>query len=161
MKKISFGGGCHWCTEAVFQSLRGVNHVEQGWVTSRPPNDTFSEGVIVHYNDDITLDTLVEVHLLTHSSTGLHSMREKYRSAVYYFDEVDKLAVEEIIKCLALENNASYVTQVLPFETFKENTESQLSYYKKNKRGPFCQRYIDPKLTTMRERFGGQLRNDF
>lgn len=161
MKKISFGGGCHWCTEAVFQSLRGVSHVEQGWITSNPPNDAFSEGVIVHYTDDITLDTLVEVHLLTHSSTSIHSMRKKYRSAVYYFDVVDKLAVEEIIKHLALKNNASYVTQVLPFVIFKENTESQLNYYKKNKRGPFCQTYIDPKLTAIREKFRCQFRNDF
>lgn len=161
MNRIAFGGGCHWCTEAVFQSLRGVNNVEQGWISSKPPNDTFSEGVIVHYNDNITLDTLVEVHLLTHSSTSLHSKRKKYRSAIYYFEEVDKLAVEEIIKYLALENNASYITQVLPFTTFKENKESLLNYYKKNKQGPFCQTYIDPKLTVLRERFGGVLRNDF
>ena len=160
-KKICFGGGCHWCTEAVFQSLLGVSHVEQGWIMSNPPNDTFSEGVIVHYKDDITLDILIEVHLLTHSSTSLHSMRKKYRSAVYYFDIVDKAAVDEVIKDLILKNNAFYVTQVLPFVAFKENTESQLNYYTKNKRGPFCQRYIDPKLTAIRERFGGQFRNDF
>lgn len=161
MNKIAFGGGCHWCTEAIFQSLRGVGHVEQGWITSDAPNDTLSEGVIVHYDHDISLDRLIEVHLLTHSSTALHSMRKKYRSSIYYFDVRDKLAAEEIISYLEIVNHVSYVTQVLPFATFLENSESQLNYYKKNKKAPFCQRYIDPKLKLIRQKFGRQLRSDF
>ena len=47
MKKIGFGGGCHWCTEAIFQALNGVESVEQGWISSLNPYDTFSEAVIV------------------------------------------------------------------------------------------------------------------
>lgn len=159
MNIVAFGGGCHWCTEAVFQSLHGVDHVEQGWITSTPPFDTYSEGVIVHYDSDIPLDTLIEVHLLTHSSTSLHSMREKYRSAVYYFNVVDKRIIEETIRRLALANVASYITQTLPFVAFKENTESQLNYYKKNKQAPFCQTYIDPKLRVIREKFARQSKN--
>ena len=50
MKKIGFGGGCHWCTEAIFQALNGVESVEQGWISSLNPYDTFSEAVIVHFN---------------------------------------------------------------------------------------------------------------
>lgn len=161
MDKIGFGGGCHWCTEAIFQALNGVDHVEQGWIASTPPFETFSEGIIVHYNENINLDTLIEVHLLTHSSASAHSMRNKYRSAVYYFDKDDQTQAQSIISGLALKNNVNYITQTLPFGDFRLNTESQLNYYKNNKQAPFCKTYIDPKLTAIRERFGRQIRNDF
>jgi len=118
-------------------------------------------GSLVHYNDDIDLDTLIEVHLLTHSSASAHSMRYKYRSAVYYFDEADKDVVESIIRQLALRNKLDYITQTLPFVGFKLNTELYPSYYRNNKQGPFCKTYIEPKLTVIRKKFGRQLRNDF
>jgi peptide-methionine (S)-S-oxide reductase len=161
MRKIGFGGGCHWCTEAVFQSLHGVELVEQGWIASLPPFDSFSEGVIVHFNEEITLETLIDVHLLTHSSGNSHRMRNKYRSAVYYFDESDKVAAESRIVGLASENETRYITQVLPFTEFKGNTESYLDYYKRNKEGSFCQTYINPKLEAIRKKFGRQVRDNF
>ncbi|MEL6919372.1 MAG: peptide-methionine (S)-S-oxide reductase, partial [Bacteroidota bacterium] len=72
-KKIAFGGGCHWCTEAVFQSLRGVTLVEQGFVASTGEHKTFSEAVIVHYDDKaISKEDLIAVHLHTHKSTAAH-----------------------------------------------------------------------------------------
>ena len=77
LTKIAFGGGCHWCTEAVFQILIGVVKVQQGWVRSVKENDTFSEAVIVHFNAKKTdLKVLIEIHLLTHKSTSNHSMRK-------------------------------------------------------------------------------------
>ena len=75
VKKIAFGGGCHWCTEAIFQSLRGVQKVEQGWISSTHPGaSTLSEAVIVHFETSlISLDTLIEVHLSTHNATSNHA----------------------------------------------------------------------------------------
>ncbi len=88
-------------------------------------------------------------------------MRKKYRSAVYYFDVDDKVLIESIIKLLETKNKVTYITQALPFVNFKENAERFLNYYKKNKEGPFCQTYIDPKLAAIRKKFGRQLRRDF
>jgi peptide-methionine (S)-S-oxide reductase len=66
LTKTAFGGGCHWCTEAVFQSLIGVAKVEQGWVASTAKNNTFSEAVIVYFDDNkIDLKTLIDIHLAT------------------------------------------------------------------------------------------------
>lgn len=76
--KIGLGGSCHWCTEAIFQSLIGVLKVEQGWISSEKGNTSFSEAVIVYFDDSImSLNTLIEIHLYTHSCTSNHSMREK------------------------------------------------------------------------------------
>ncbi|WP_343065456.1 peptide-methionine (S)-S-oxide reductase [Arenibacter arenosicollis] len=82
-QKIAFGGGCHWCTEAVYQSLKGVEVVEQGFVASKGEESFFSEAVIVHYDPkSIALKDLILIHLYTHKSTSDHSMRNKYRSAI-------------------------------------------------------------------------------
>ena len=67
LDKIGLGGGCHWCTEAVFQSLKGVHLVEQGYIASEGIAASFSEAVIVHYNPDtvsythLTLPTICSV----------------------------------------------------------------------------------------------------
>ena len=91
MHRIGFGGGCHWCTEAVFESIKGVQKVEQGFITPEGEEDSFSEAVIVHYDpSQIALKDLIEIHLWTHKSTSEHSMRGKYRSAVYAFDQASE-----------------------------------------------------------------------
>lgn len=122
VEKIGFGGGCHWCTEAYFQSLKGVEKVEQGWISSMPPNDTFSEAVIVHYDPTIIpLKILTGVHLFTHASTKMHSFREKYRSAVYVFDdETDK--IQKMIAEYQSYFDEQIITQALLFCQFKLNT---------------------------------------
>lgn len=153
IEKIGFGGGCHWCTEAYFQSLKGVEKVEQGWISSTNPNASFSEAVIVHYNTQIIpLSILIAIHLHTHASTANHSFREKYRSAVYVFD--DKIeAIQELIS----ENQADFkeeiITQALAFKEFKSNVEKQQDYYKKNKEAIFCERYISPKLRMLESKY--------
>lgn len=145
-KKIGFGGGCHWCTEAYFQSLKGVEKVEQGWISAVTPNEAFSEAVIVHYNEHvIALDILISIHLHTHASTKNHSFREKYRSAVYVFDSTIE-ATKDIIAAQQKDFKELIITQVLPFKAFKLNNETQQNYFKKHKESHFCQKYISPKL---------------
>jgi len=146
IEKIGFGGGCHWCAEAFFQSLKGVERVEQGWISSPTPNDTFSEAVIVHYNPlAIPLKILIAIHLHTHSSTKNHSFRKKYRSAVYVFD--GKICeCQKLISECQIDFDEKIITQALLFNQFKLNIEQQHNYYKRNKEGAFCERYISPKL---------------
>lgn len=146
-EKIAFGGGCHWCTEAVFQALKGVGKVEQGFVASTGENESFSEAVIVHFNaDKISLETLIEIHLHTHKSTSNHSMRTKYRSAVYTFSLSQERASRQIIDDLQDEFQNKIITKVLPLKAFKPSAEAFQNYYKKNPNKPFCQTFINPKL---------------
>ncbi len=147
MKKIGFGGGCHWCTEAVFQQVAGVVRVEQGWIGSLPPNDGLSEAVIVHFDVGKTdLGKLINIHLKTHSCTSNHSMRTKYRSAVYAFEKEDVMDAEKIIEELQKGFDEKILTEVLLFDRFKENKEEYQNYYLKNPEKEFCRRYIEPKL---------------
>ena len=156
--KIGLGGGCHWCTEGIFQSLIGVEHVDQGWIKSEGENDAFSEAVIVTYDpNEISLETLIEIHILTHSSTSEHSMRGKYRSAVYIFDEKQGEDTQMILDRLNTARKEKMITQVLPFVDFKRNTEDLLNYYQTRPDAPFCKRYIEPKLRKLLETHGKQI----
>src|SRR3954453_16140998 len=84
VEKIGLGGGCHWCTEGIFQMLAGVAQVEQGFIRSGPPSDSWAEGGVVHFDPCVIgLPTLVEVHLRTHRATAPFIARSKYRSAIY------------------------------------------------------------------------------
>lgn len=146
-EKIGLGGGCHWCTEAVFQALKGVEKVEQGFIASSGKNSTFSEAVIVHFDpNSISLERLIEIHLHTHSSTSRHSLRSKYRSAVYAFDEKQNITARNTLQDLQLNCNHTLVTEVLSFREFRLSPEKFQNYYKKDPAKPFCHSYIAPKL---------------
>ncbi|WP_411893686.1 peptide-methionine (S)-S-oxide reductase [Winogradskyella sp. A2] len=160
--KIAFGGGCHWCTEAVFQSLKGVNKVEQGYVSSINENSTFSEAVIVHFNREIiSQETLVEIHLNTHNSSSNHSMRDKYRSAVYTFSDTQYKEVYNTLNKFQNQYNGKLVTKVYPFSEFKASRKAILNYYQKNYDKPFCERFINPKLELLLNQFTNQVNKDF
>lgn len=152
--KIALGGGCHWCTEAVFQSLIGVEKVEQGYVASTGENNSFSEAVIVHFNSEkISFRTLIEIHLHTHKSTSAHSMRDKYRSAVYTFSKKQNDQAEEILKSLQPDFENKLITKVYPFSEFKASREQLLNYYYSNPNKPFCETFINPKLQLLLKQF--------
>ena len=154
LTKIAFGGGCHWCTEAVFQTLIGVEKVEQGWVSSTEKNTTFSEAVIVHFDvEKIDLKTLIEIHLLTHKSTSNHSMRTKYRSAIYYFSHQQKEESLEIIEEVQGSFSDYIITKVIVFKNFKPSTKEFQNYYQSNPDKPFCKNYINPKLKLLLNQF--------
>ena len=152
--KIALGGGCHWCTEAVFQSLKGVDKVEQGYVSSLNQNNTFSEAVIIHfYEDVIPLEVLIEIHVHTHKSTSNHSMRDKYRSAIYTFSEAQEMEAITVLKNFNNTFEKTIITEVLPFSEFKASREAIQNYYKKNPEKPFCKQFINPKLKLLVDKF--------
>jgi peptide-methionine (S)-S-oxide reductase len=154
LSKIGFGGGCHWCTEAVFQSIKGVNNVLQGYISSVGDAQEYSEGVIVMYNPKIvSLKTLFEIHLQTHESTSQHSFREKYRSAIYFYNDIDREVSEKHLKFLQPLFDEKIITKVLPFNTFKESRNEIKNYFIKNLEAPFCKTYIIPKLKKVEDIF--------
>jgi peptide-methionine (S)-S-oxide reductase len=154
MSKVGFGGSCHWCTEAIFQSLKGVTNVDQGWIKSSAGESEFSEAVIVDFDASlISLETLIEIHLHTHSCTSRHSMRSKYKSAIYAFEPAQAELAKSTIKQLQDDFDKPIITEVMPFGSFKLNSEHYLSYYYNNPEKPFCKIFIDPKLKILLNQF--------
>ena len=158
--RIALGGGCHWCTEAVFLALRGVERVEQGFVRSDPPFEAFSEAVIVSYDPtEICLVDLINIHLHTHSSTSQHRLRSKYRSAIYFFTPEQENDIRNILCNLQSDFSDPLVTRVLPFVEFKAAHGRYRNYYDKAPDKPFCKRYIDPKLDKLRNEYARFLKS--
>ena len=153
-QRIAFGGGCHWCTEAVFQSLRGVSQVDQGFVASTGSNSAFSEAVIVHFDDEvISLKDFIEIHLHTHASTSDHVMRVKYRSAIYTFCDHQAQKAALILESFQSDFEEKLVTEVLLFEEFRASEEQYVNYYYADPERPFCRKYIRPKLEKIHIKF--------
>lgn len=154
MEKIGFGGGCHWCTEGVFQAIRGVQQVDQGFIRSDAPADTWAEAVVVHFDGaQIDLATLLEIHLRTHSATKPFVAGGKYRTAVYTFDDAQRATLESAISSLSGAFEKPLSTAVLPFREFKPSDGRYQNYYATDPERPFCKRYIDPKLDYIRKNF--------
>ncbi|MEM9648734.1 MAG: peptide-methionine (S)-S-oxide reductase [Bacteroidota bacterium] len=158
IEKIGLGGGCHWCTEAVYQSLLGVVRVEQGFIAPSAIPNSYSEAIIVHYdNRVISLKDLVDIHLHTHASTSNHSFREKYRSAVYVFDQKDFERVNHFLRESQIDFEENLVTKSYHFGAFKPSLDKFVDYFYKNPEKPFCKTHISPKLQVLMEKFSGKL----
>jgi peptide-methionine (S)-S-oxide reductase len=151
MYKLGLGGGCHWCTEAVFQAVDGVDKVEQGYISSVVPFADRSEAIVIHFSDQLNLEKLIDIHLQTHAATKQHGRRKEYRSAIYYFDTAMKSNIEVVMISLSQKRNETYVTQIIPFVFFEPSWENVQNYYKTRPDAPFCKRYIEPKLKLVKK----------
>lgn len=159
IRTIGLGGGCFWCTEAVFKSLNGVNNVTQGWIGSVSPFNVPSEAVLVDYDSQIMeLNDLIEIHLSTHNSQSNHSMRTKYRSGIYYFDDGQKKEIEQALNTFSVQFENKLVTRALPMIEFIENKEEYQHYYYNNPDKPFCQTYIKPKIDLLYEKYKDKIK---
>ncbi|MEO6684454.1 MAG: peptide-methionine (S)-S-oxide reductase [Dyadobacter sp.] len=154
MDKIGFGGNCYWCSEAIFQSLKGISLVMSGWITSEGEYSMPSEGVIVEFDPTIIpLEALVAIHLYTHSCTADHNLRVKYRSAIYTYTEGQDAIAQRAIEKLQMEYENPIITGVIPCKRFIANKESFQNYYYSNPEKPFCKNIINPKLKRLRMQF--------
>lgn len=128
--------------------------VEQGFIRSDPPHDSWSEAVIAHFDPEvISLDVLIAVHIRTHAATSNHTMRGKYRSAVYVFDDTQAEVAGAALESEAADFDAPLVTQLLAFRDFKPSDPRFQNYYATRPERPFCTAYIDPKLAKIRRQF--------
>ena len=169
----TFGGGCFWCVEAVFDELSGVESVTSGYAGGHVEDPTYeavcsgttghAEVVQVAYDPDVvSYRDLLEVFFAVHDPTTEDregpDVGSQYRSAVYYHDEEQREAVEAYVA--ELEERGVYdgiVTEIAPLDAFYEAEEYHQDYFEKNPNQPYCAIQIPPKLEKVREKFADKL----
>ncbi len=163
-----FGGGCFWCTEAVFELVKGVVRVTPGYAGGSLPNPTYpqvctgetghAEVVQVEYDPQIvSYRDLLEVFFATHDPTTLNRQGAdsgtEYRSIVLYTSEAQKEEAEAYIHSLSESSSTRpIVTEVRPLDEFYEAEGYHREYYRSNPLAPYCQYVIDPKVAKFRQK---------
>jgi len=162
METAVFGGGCFWCTEAIFQMLKGVEKVEPGYAggtTDNPSYEQVSAGntghaevIRVTYDPSvITYDDLLTVFFGSHDP----DVGEQYRSIIFVGDENEKQEARAKIQEIqeSLKDGTRVVTEVLPLEKFFPAESYHQNYFKENTSAPYCQLIIEPKIEKVKKRF--------
>ena len=167
-----FGGGCFWCTEAVFQMLKGVASVMPGYAGGTMPNPTYemvcggttghAEVLKVEFDPEkISYNDLLVVFFATHDPTTPNRQGNdagtQYRSIILYTTPEQRDGAEKFIAGLNQEGK-KVVTEVKPLEEFYEAEEYHRNYYQKNPDKAYCQVVINPKLEKLQEKFEELLR---
>jgi len=165
----AFAGGCFWCTEAVFERLRGVVSVTPGYTGGTAPNPRYeqvctgrtghAESIRVEFDpEEVSYNDLLSVFFATHDPTTLNrqgaDVGTEYRSAVFYSSEEQRQAAEAYVKELNEHLSRKVVTEVVPLGRFYEAEDYHQQYYNNNAFAPYCQFVIEPKLQKLFKNFG-------
>lgn len=170
LELATFGGGCFWCTEAVFQQLEGVESVVSGYSGGTVKNPSYeevctgrtghAEVVQIYYNPEkIGYEELLEVFFKTHDPTTLNRQGNdrgsQYRSIVFYHSEEQKATVERIKAKLDAADiwNEPIVTEIVPFSEFFPAEDYHQNFFIKNPNQGYCRLIIRPKLQKFKEIF--------
>ena len=174
LSQAVFGGGCFWCTEAIFQNLKGVTSVEPGYTGGEMANPTYDQVCggntghaevikIIFDPAIISYEVLLEVFFATHNPTTLNRQGNdtgtQYRSVVFYADEEQKVQAENYIKNHADDFSDKIVTTLEPLTKFYPAEDYHKNYYERNKDKPYCQIVISPKLDKFRQAHPELLKN--
>jgi len=169
-----FGGGCFWCTEAVFELVRGVVSVMPGYAGGSLPNPTYrqvctgetghAEVVRVEYDPaTVSYRDLLTVFFATHDPTTLNrqgaDVGTEYRSLILYTSQAQQQEADEFIRSLSESSpGRPIVTELGPLDSFYEAEDYHREYFRKNSSAPFCHFVIDPKVTKLREKLAALLK---
>ena len=169
----TFGNGCFWCTEAIFQQLKGVESVYPGYTGGSVKNPSYrevctgttghAEAIQIKYDPSvINYRELLDIFFYTHDPTTLNrqgnDVGTQYRSAIFYHDEEQKAAAEEIISQLTSEKvyDDPIVTEVTPMDVFYMAEDYHKNYYLNNKNQGYCRAVINPKLDKFMKKYGSK-----
>ena len=175
LKKATFGSGCFWCTEAVFERLKGIHSVVSGYAGGSVENPTYEEVCngktghaevtqITYDPDVITFDELLEVFWKTHDPTTLNrqgnDVGTQYRSVIFYHDDEQKQLGEKYKEELGKSGarDKPIVTEISPLTNFFEAEDYHQDYYENNPSQGYCAFVIAPKLEKFEKVFKDKLK---
>ncbi len=170
-----FGGGCFWCTEAVFQMIKGVSVVKPGYSGGQTENPTYdevsggktghAEVIYLEYDpEQVKYRDLLTVFFGSHDSTTLNrqgnDVGTQYRSVVFYTTDEQKKVVEDFIAEINASNKdgKSVVTEVVPLMKFYEAENYHHDYFKSHPGNPYCEVIINPKLEKVQKQYANLLK---
>ena len=175
IQTATVGGGCFWCTEAVFQEVKGVEKVISGYsggnVPGRPTYREVCSGLTGHAEvvqitfdaNVISYEDILVIFMTTHDPTTLNRQGAdrgtQYRSVIYYYDEHQKVIAEAVISELGKYYKDPIVTEVSEAVTFYEAEQEHQDFYKNNPDYGYCNFVIDPKLAKLRKLHADKLNN--
>lgn len=167
-EKIVLGGGCFWCTEAVFTMLKGVVSAKPGYAGGTVQNPTYeqvSAGTtghievieLVYHPDQIAFEEILHVFFDTHDPTTPNrqgnDVGPQYHSAVFYTTPRQKEKTEHYISLIKNKFTKPIVTKVAPLDTFYLAEDYHQQYYEHHKDAPYCAVVIDPKIEKVETKF--------
>ncbi len=169
----TFGNGCFWCTEAIFQQLKGVESVYPGYTGGSIKNPSYrevctgttghAEAIQIKYDPSvISYRELLDIFFYTHDPTTLNrqgnDVGTQYRSAIFYHNDDQKAAAEEIISQLTAEKvyDDPIVTEVTAMDVFYMAEDYHKNYYQNNKNQGYCRAVINPKLDKFMKKYGSK-----
>lgn len=170
----TFGAGCFWCVEAVFQNLKGVEKVVSGYMGGQVQNPTYNEictgmtghaeVIQIHFDaNTINFEKLVEIFFTTHDPTTLNRQGNdkgtQYRSVIFYHDETQRVIAERLKKDYATTLwDDPIVTEISPLDVFYEAEQYHQNYYNNNSAQPYCMFVVNPKVQKVKKHFAELLR---
>ena len=161
LEKATFGAGCFWCVEAVFERQEGVVSVVSGYAGGKRPNPTYEQvcsGATGHAEvaqitfdpSKISYERLLEVFWQAHDPTTLNrqgnDIGDQYRSVIFYHDETQKALAEKSKKAAQKNFSDPIVTEISPLTQFYPAENYHQDYYRNNASAPYCRFVIKPKL---------------
>lgn len=168
-EKATFGGGCFWCTEAIFKELKGVAEVVSGYAGGKIENPNYyevsegntghAESIQISFDPDIiNYEKIVEIFFLTHDPTSLNrqgnDIGTQYRSVIFYHNSDQKEKVEVVKNRLQKDVfEKPIMTEIKTFDNFYPAENYHQNYYERNKDQPYCQFVISPKISKLREKW--------
>ena len=175
MEVTTLGGGCFWCTEAVFSQLKGVEKVESGYSGGALENPTYEQvstgmtghAEVVQVTFDpyvISFKELLEIFFSTHDPTTLNRQGQdvgtQYRSVIFYHDDEQKAVAKQVIKEISEEKifDRPIVTQLEPFKAFYKAEDYHRDYFKRHPEQSYCSVIIAPKLEKLRAHYLSKLK---
>jgi peptide-methionine (S)-S-oxide reductase len=176
LETATLASGCFWCTEAVFQEIKGVETIEPGYTGGSMRNPTYeqvstgttghAEAVQIQFDPSvISFREILEISFATHDPTTPNrqgaDVGHQYRSAIFYHDEKQEAIAAEVIKELTLEKifDSPIVTEVVAFQKFYKAEDYHKDYFKKHPNQPYCRVLISPKVAKLRKKFQDKLKN--
>lgn len=174
MQKATLAGGCFWCTEAVFQDLKGVQSVISGYIDGHVKNPTYkdvcsgstghTEAIEITFDPDIIkFEELLEIFWTTHDPTTLNrqgnDIGTQYRSGIYYHSESQREMAETSKKEVASQIwDDAIITEIKPATIFYGGEAYHQNYYKRNSFAGYCSVIIAPKVAKVRQKFADKLK---